>query len=262
MPPVERVALVDGCSILRPEFAANPDKCVDRFLGRIGQLSRRWAYEVAVFWDVGRNSFRYKLYQDYKKGRSENPPEYNDAMVAVKRQLGQYAAESYENPDYEADDLIATATRQAVERLYQVTICSRDSDLYQLLQSGKVNILRKWPATGHGNAKIEWITASDVGKEKGISPSQWRDFRMLMGDTTDNIPGAKGIGEKTALHLINAHGDIPGIYQAFQTGELEAEPKRVQDALAEFVDQADLMRQLVSLKDDAPFELKLNPLPF
>src|SRR6185436_2095178 len=155
---------------------------------------------------------------------------------------------------YEADDVVATLAARAVGKGLQAVIVSGDKDFYQLIGPG-IALLN--PGRG-GQAAVEeqWVDQSNASERLGVPPTQVVDFLALVGDTSDNIPGVKGVGDKTALQLLQTYGDLDTIL----TKAPEIPGKRPREALLANADNARLSRQLVTLKRDVPVELDLEQL--
>lgn len=174
---------------------------------------------VAVCLDQGK-SFRKGLFADYKANRPEKDATALDTLERVKERLRADGYLLWGVDGYEADDVIAAACDRALERAHAVTICSADKDLLQLTKNVDVSVLRTWN-------KWPLFTAKET-REKflGIEPFQVQDFLALVGDTSDNVKGAPGVGEKTAAELIKQFGDVPGIYEALRVDPAKVAPNK------------------------------------
>ena len=167
------------------------------------------AQAIAVFDGEG-PTWRHELYPAYKAGRSAKPQGLHEALAKARDLCDREDLLGPEVEGFEADDVIATLTQQAVGRGESVVICSRDKDLRQCLQAGKVSLLsratrveRKW--------RFEYLTAATLIRETGLSPAQWPDFRALSGDPSDAWPGAPGIGEGIATRLVIGAGSLANV---------------------------------------------------
>jgi DNA polymerase I len=201
----------------------------------------------ACIFDASSYTFRNEMYDKYKANRSETPEELVPQFPLVRRAAIAFAAHALELEGYEADDLIATYARQAEARGARVTIVSSDKDLMQLV-SEKVVML--------DTMKNKTMGVEDVFEKFGVGPERVVDVQSLAGDSVDNVPGAPGIGMKTAALLINEYGDVETLLE--RAGEIK-QPKR-RESLIDNAAQVRLSKQLVTLKDDVPVTLELDDL--
>lgn len=201
----------------------------------------------ACIFDASSHTFRNDMYDLYKANRSEPPEELRPQFPLVRRASVAFAAHALELEGYEADDLIATYARQAEAKGARVTIVSSDKDLMQLV-SDRVVML--------DTMKNKTLGIAEVFEKFGVGPERVVDVQSLAGDSVDNVPGAPGIGIKTAAQLINEYGDVETLLE--RAGEIK-QPKR-RESLIENADQVRLSKQLVMLKDDVPVTLELDEL--
>jgi len=201
----------------------------------------------ACIFDASSHTFRNDMYDLYKANRSEPPEELRPQFPLVRRAAIAFAAHALELEGYEADDLIATYARQAEARGARVTIVSSDKDLMQLV-SDRVVML--------DTMKNKTMGIEEVFEKFGVAPDRVVDVQSLAGDSVDNVPGAPGIGIKTAAQLINEFGDVETLLE--RAGEIK-QPKR-RESLIDNADQIRLSKQLVMLKDDVPVTLELEGL--
>lgn len=201
----------------------------------------------ACVFDKGSYTFRNDLYPDYKANRDEPPEDLRPQFPLVREASIAFAAHALEMEGYEADDLIATYAREAETKGARVTIVSSDKDLMQLV-SDRVVML--------DTMKNVTLGLEAVMEKFGVAPDRVVDIQSLAGDSVDNIPGAPGIGVKTAALLINEYGDVETLLA--RAAEIK-QPKR-RETLIEFADQVRLSKQLVTLKDDVPLEVPLEDL--
>ncbi len=162
-------------------------------------LSETDADHMAVVFDYSGRSFRNQLYDQYKAQRPEAPPDLAVQFPLVRRATEAFGICQIELENFEADDLIATYARHAVEAGAEVTIVSSDKDLMQLVND-RVTMLDP--------IKNRPIGADEVREKFGVGPDKVIDVQALCGDSVDNVPGVPGIGVKTAAELINAYGDL------------------------------------------------------
>lgn len=202
---------------------------------------------VAVIFDKGSHTFRNDLYPDYKANREEMPEALRPQIPLTREATRAFNIACEEIEGFEADDIIATLSRQAREAGGRVTIVSSDKDLMQLVGGG-VEMLDAM--------KTRRIDAEGVEEKFGVGPERVVDVQALAGDSTDNVPGAPGIGVKTAALLINEFGDLDTL---LERAEEIKQPKR-RRTLIEKADQIRLSRKLVALKADTPLDFTLDDL--
>ncbi|WP_340692931.1 DNA polymerase I [Hyphomonas sp.] len=201
----------------------------------------------ACIFDASSHTFRNEMYDKYKANRSETPEELVPQFPLVRRAAIAFAAHALELEGCEADDLIATYARQAEAKGARVTIVSSDKDLMQLV-SDRVVML--------DTMKNKTMGVEAVFEKFGVGPERVVDVQSLAGDSVDNVPGAPGIGMKTAALLINEYGDVETLLE--RAGEIK-QPKR-RESLIDNAAQVRLSKQLVTLKDDVPVTLDLEGL--
>lgn len=163
--------------------------------------------ELAVVFDSGAKNFRHDRYPDYKKGRSEKDKQMVADVALLQQVFTLMGIAVVAPPGFEADDAIGTLARQAEADGKNVLVYSGDRDLYQLV-SDRCTVL--YP-DNYGNRATP-IKAADVREKFGVPPSAVPDFKALVGDKSDNIPGVKGIGDKLALPLLHKWHSVEGIY--------------------------------------------------
>jgi DNA polymerase-1 len=212
---------------------------------------------VAWVNDAG-TSFREERYPDYKSTRGklddELQADFDRAVERIRDMLEAFRIPLITVPGYEADDVIGTLAARCAERGLQAVIVSGDKDFYQLIGPG-VALLN--PGRG-GTAAVEetWVDESNAAERLGVPPRQVVDFLSLVGDTSDNIPGVKGIGEKGAQKLLAEFGDL----ETLLGRAAEVTAKRSREALLAQAGNARLSRELVTIKRDVPIELDVGDL--
>jgi DNA polymerase-1 len=251
----KHVYLVDGSGYIFRAFHALPPLTradgtpVNAVLGFTTMLMKLLAEtdadHIAVIFDAARDNFRNKIYTDYKAHRPEPPDELKPQFGLIREATRAFNMPAIEMRGFEADDLIATYARQAVEGGAEVTIVSSDKDLMQLVRPG----VRMWDPI-----KNKPIGAADVEEKFGVPPAKVVEVQALAGDSTDNVPGVPGIGVKTAAELIKTYGDVDTLLK--RAGEIK-QPKR-REALQQNAELARISRELVKLKDDVAVEAPLN----
>jgi DNA polymerase-1 len=206
------------------------------------------ADHIAAIFDASGHSFRNDLYDQYKANRRETPDDLVPQCEHVRQAADAFGICRIELDNFEADDLIATYARHAVEAGATVTVLSSDKDLMQLVRDGQV--LMRDPMTDRP------IGEAEVREKFGVGPDKVVEVQALCGDSTDNVPGVPGIGVKTAAELINAYGDLETLLA--RTNEIK-QPKRRQ-SLIDNEAKARLSKVLVKLDDDVPLPCPLSAL--
>ena len=202
---------------------------------------------VAVIFDAKGKTFRSDIYPDYKANRPPAPEDLVPQFPLTRDATRAFNLSCIEQAGLEADDIIATLATQARDRGGRVTIISSDKDLMQLVGNG-VDMLDAM--------KNKRIDSDGVFEKFGVKPDRVIDVQSLAGDSVDNVPGAPGIGVKTAALLINEYGDLESLLE--RASEIK-QPKR-KDTLINFADQIRISRDLVTLKVDADIEISLEEL--
>jgi DNA polymerase I len=207
---------------------------------------------IGIVFDTSKPTFRDKLFESYKAQRPPMPDEMSVQLPYVRRLCEAMRMPILELDGFEADDVIGTMAKLGVQKKLDVLVISNDKDMMQLVNSG-VRILR----TGTGGAKADVIVdEKKVVEILGVSPEQVIDLMALLGDTVDNIPGAKGIGEKGATELIQKYGSVEN---ALSHAE-EVTNKRYREALQQQKEQVMMSKQLAAIHLEVPLELELDKL--
>jgi len=212
-------------------------------------LLKVWATEqpthLAVAFDVGR-TFRDDLFADYKATREKMPDDLRKQLKRIQQVVGALGAPIFTAEGFEADDVLGTLARRGSGEGMDVMIVTGDRDALQLV-SPNVRVL-----TSRQRFDDTIIYDEAAVKERyGVTPSQIIDYKALVGDTSDNVPGVAGIGEKTAQSLLQEYGSLEGIYRNLEN----ITAKRARTALTEQRDRAELSRTLVTIKTDVPLEI-------
>ena len=199
----------------------------------------------AVIFDSARKNFRNEIYEDYKANRTDTPEDLAPQFEYIRKSVEAFNVVSAEMFNYEADDLIATYTKQILEKGDKVTIVSADKDLMQLVRPG-VRLYDPMKSKVLGNREV---------KEKfGVDPNKVVDVQALAGDSSDNVPGVPGIGIKTAAELINKYKSLEKLLE--KAHEIPQNKRR--ETILENKNKALLSRKLVELKFDVPVKQKLE----
>lgn len=258
MPDKEKIVLIDGHSILNRAFYGLPmltnseglhTNAVYGFLNILFKvLESEKADYAAVAFDRKEPTFRHKMFDAYKGTRKPMPQELHEQVPLMKEMLEAMRIPVMELPGYEADDILGTVSSQMAQKGLEVCIVSGDRDLLQLAREDVRILIPKTKATG---TQIEEYYDRDVLERYQVTPVQFIDVKALMGDTSDNIPGVPGIGEKTATKLIVQYGSIEEAYAHVD----EITPARAREALREHYDLARMSKVLATIDLQAPFEL-------
>ncbi len=252
----DEIFLVDGSGyIFRAYFALPPltynGKPVGAVLGFSSMLMKMLkdlkAPYIAVIFDAAKKNFRYDIYEDYKANREEAPEDLIPQFPLFRKASEAFGIPALEVEGFEADDLIATYARIAVEQGRKVTIVGTDKDLMQLVNDD-VRL--------YDPIKNKYLGADDVFEKFGVRPDKVVDVQALSGDSVDNVPGVPGIGIKTAAQLITEYGSLETLLE--KAGDIK-QPKR-REALIENAEKARLSKRLVQLDNNAPVPLKLEDL--
>jgi len=207
---------------------------------------------LGIVFDTSKPTFRDKLFEAYKAQRPPMPDEMKVQLPYVRRLCEAMHLPILELDGYEADDVIGTMAKKGAEKKLEVLVISNDKDMMQLVSPG-VRILR----TGSGGAKADVIVdAQKVEEILGVPPGKVIDLMALLGDTVDNIPGAKGIGEKGATELIQKYGSV----ESALDHAAEVANKRYREALQQQRDQVVMSKQLAAIETQVPLELDLGNL--
>ncbi|HXV83812.1 MAG TPA: DNA polymerase I [Candidatus Binatia bacterium] len=260
-----KVILIDGHSLAFRAFFALPDSLVtssgqltNAVYGFTAMLIKLLADErpdaVVVCFDKGAPQFRLDRYAEYKAGRAETPDAFRQQLPLIREVLGSLRIPMLELEGYEADDLLATLTKCYRQAGNEVVIVTGDRDILQLVSDGISVIM-----TRRGISDVIRYDPAQVVERYGVKPEQWLDFVALKGESSDNLPGVPGVGDKTAAQLINKYGDIEQVI--VHADELAP---RLRDAIKERADQVRINKELGRLLDDVPLgidpgELRLEP---
>lgn len=230
----KKLLLIDGHSLAYRGFHALPKEMMtargeltNAVFGFASMLLTVWRQEqpeyMAVAFDVGR-TFRHETYSLYKANRRESPEEMASQMARIRELVDAFRLPVFAVEGYEADDVLGTLARQAEGMGFDTLIVTGDRDAFQLVDD---HIRVSTPGRVFSDTVIYDIAA--IEGRYGLSPGQLIDFKGLVGDQSDNIPGVRGIGEKTATELLQKYGTLEGIYDHLD----EIKNKRAQKALLE-----------------------------
>ncbi|WP_018155762.1 DNA polymerase I [Demetria terragena] len=260
---MKRLLLLDGHSLAYRAFFALP---VENFSTTTGQhtnavygftsmlinvLRDEEPTHVGVAFDVSRQTFRAEEYADYKANRSASPDEFKGQVSLVHEILDALKIPAIELPGYEADDIIATLSTQAVDQDFdEVLICSGDRDAIQLIND-RVTLL--YPRKGVSD--LARMTPAAVEEKYGVRPDRYSDLAALVGEQSDNLPGVPGVGPKTAAKWIGLYGGLSGIVD--HIGEIKG---KAGESLREHLDAVLRNRRLNQLLRDLQFDTSVTDL--
>lgn len=253
----EKILLVDGHSIINRAFYGVTNltnsqglhtNAVFGFLNTLFKvLEEEKPDYITVAFDVKAPTFRHEMYAEYKGTRKPMPEELHEQVPVLKKLLHAMGILTMEKAGLEADDLLGTVAKRSEKRGLEVTVLSGDRDLLQLATE---HIRIRMPKTKGGVTEIENYNTQDVINRYQITPLQVIELKALMGDSSDNIPGVPGIGEKTATSLVVKYGTIENAYAHVE----EITPNRAKEALRNHYDMAKLSKTLATINIDCGCE--------
>ena len=211
---------------------------------------------IAVAFDLKAPTARHKMYEGYKANRKGMPEELAEQMPIVKEILEDVNITIIEKETYEADDILGTLSKKAERKGIDVVIVSGDRDTFQLA-SNRVTI--RIPHTKVGKTEVDYFDEKAIIEKYGIKPKQLIEVKGLMGDTSDNIPGVSGIGEKTALELVKKYKSIDNLYKTIEEGKDNLKPK-TKEKLVNDKEMAYLSKALGTINREVPLENKIEDL--
>ena len=257
----KKIVLIDGHSILNRAFFGIPDltnseglhtNAVYGFLNILFKiLDEEQPDYLTVAFDRSEPTFRHKMYDAYKGTRKPMAEELRQQVPVMKEVLQAMGVAIVEKPGYEADDLLGTIAKRAEISGMEVRIISGDRDLLQLATE---HTMVRIPKTKRTGTEIEDYNAKEVLEKYQVTPQQFIDVKALMGDSSDNIPGVPGIGEKTATNLIVSYGSIENAHAHVE----EIKPNRAKTALAEHYDMAQMSKELATIDVNADIDYELE----
>lgn len=257
----EKILLIDGHSILNRAFYGLPDltnsegKHTGAVYGFLNILFRTIEEEkpqyLTVAFDLKAPTFRHKIYEAYKGTRKPMPEELREQVPLIKEMLSAMGVNIVTREGYEADDILGTLARRSEEKGMEVTILSGDRDLLQLATE---KVLIRLPKTVRGKTTIEDYHTQQVIEKYQVTPPQIIELKALMGDSSDNIPGIPGVGEKTATKIIAEYGTIENAHEHLE----ELKPNRARESMREHYDMAQLSKTLATINTDSPIEFSYD----
>ena len=212
---------------------------------------------MAVAFDLKAPTARHKMYEGYKANRHKMPDELAMQMPIIKDILRDMNITIIEKEGYEADDILGTLSKIGEKENLEVTILSGDRDTFQLTSD---NIKVRIPRTKMGKTEVEDFDRNKIKEVYGLEPAQLIEVKGLQGDASDNIPGVPGIGEKTALSMIQTYGNIEEIYKQLDEGKAETIKGKTREKMLENKDLAFLSKTLGTINLEVPLQEKIEDL--
>ena len=253
----KKILLIDGHSILNRAFYGLPELTnaeglhTNAIYGFLNILFRIVEEEkpdyLTVAFDLHAPTFRHEMYADYKGTRKGMPQELREQVPVMKDVLTAMGITIVSKEGYEADDLLGTLAKKSEAKGMDVTVLSGDRDLLQLASE---HICIRIPKTRFGKTTIEDYFEKDVKEKYQLTPAQIIELKALMGDSSDNIPGLPGVGEKTATKILLEYGTVENAWEHVE----ELKPNKAKNAFLEHYDMAILSKKLATINIDSPIE--------
>ena len=258
-----KVILIDGSSFMyRAYFALasvgnfmknSKGLCTNAiytFINMMTSILKTNPKKILVAFDAGKKTFRHDLCETYKDGRRPMDDEMRMQIPYIKKYLDLVGVPRYEIPLYEADDIIGTLAKEAEEKGYKVSIYSSDKDLLQLI-TDNVTVYK----SKKGINDLEEYNKVHFIETYGFDPIKMIDLKALMGDPSDNLPGIKGVGEKTATKLIVEYGSVEGIIENRDTIK-----GKMGDLIREHYEDALMTKKMVTINNESPIEITVDDI--
>lgn len=263
---MKNILLIDGNSITYRAYYANANSPQGILTNSKGQpvnaililnrvirktIQNYKPSHILIAFDAGSKTFRHKEMAEYKSGRSKTPEELLFQIPLVKEMINLMGIKHFELDLIEADDIIATIAKKYSNE-YKINILSSDKDLLQLV-SKNINVIQPQ----NGNKKDKIVNLENFEKINGHKPSQVTDFKGLVGDSSDSLPGVKGLGPKTANKLLEKFHNIENIYKNIENINGSLKEKLIEDQ-----EMANKCKKLATLKFDVDIPYEINDLEF
>ncbi len=249
--------IVDGNSLMHRAFHALPlmdadgvyTNAIYGFLNMLLKVIREENVQyLAVCFDEHGPTFRHEIYAEYKAGRNATPPELIQQLGTIRTLLDEMGIRRFSLQGWEADDLLGTLSLRGAEKGAAPLLLTGDRDALQLVGSGTELMF-----TRKGISETIRFTPEKVYEEYGFTPGQVTDWKGLAGDSSDHIPGIPGVGDKTAVKLLQQYGDLEGVLS--HAGEVKG---KLGEKLAQWADQARFCKELATIHRDAPVDFSLE----
>lgn len=255
--------LIDGNSITYRAFFALPplSNAAGQFTNAVfgftqmllKMLQDEKPTHIAVAFDAGKQTFRHGIYESYKGTRLKTPSELSEQFPLVRQVLDAFGITTIELPNYEADDLIGTLSRIADAEGIPTLVVSGDKDLLQLVSDNVHAVLTK-----RGITEVDYYDTAAVYERYTVTPAQIIDLKSLMGDSSDNIPGVPGVGEKTAIKLLQTYPKLEEVLEHID----EVSGAKLKERLRENAELARISKQLATINREAPIDLQIDDLKY
>ncbi|CCF12445.1 DNA polymerase I [Brevibacillus laterosporus GI-9] len=208
---------------------------------------------ILVAFDAGKVVFRHSEYTEYKGGRAKTPSELSEQFPLIRELLDAFSIKRFELEGYEADDIIGTLTLRAEAEQIKTTVITGDKDMLQLVSPYVSTAI-----TRKGISEIELYSTEEIFEKYGLKPEQIIDLKGLMGDSSDNIPGVPGVGEKTALKLLHQFSTVEEVLANIE----QVSGKKLQENLRNNVEQAKMSKSLATIMRDIPVDISIADSQF
>ena len=258
-----KVILIDGSSFMyRAYFALasvgnfmknSKGLCTNAiytFINMMTSILKTNPKKILVAFDAGKKTFRHEMCETYKDGRRPMDDEMRVQIPYIKKYLDLVGIPRYEIPLYEADDIIGTLAKEAEEKGYKVSVYSSDKDLLQLI-TDNITVYK----SKKGINDLEEYNKAHFLETYGFDPIKMIDLKALMGDPSDNLPGIKGVGEKTATKLIIEYGSVEGIIKNKETIK-----GKMGDLIREHYEDALMTKKMVTINNTSPIEITIDDI--
>lgn len=265
-PARPKLFIIDGYSLLfRAHLAygsadtlrtrdGRPTGAVHGLTGMLLSILRERPQAVYVAWDAPGPTFRDEVFDEYKAHRPETDPDLRAQFGLARRMVEAFGVPSAEAPGFEADDLVGALAQLGADSGYDVVVYTGDSDQLQLVRDGVIVRM-----TGRGVSETKDYDAQAVVEKYGVRPEQFADFKALVGDPSDNIPGVPGVGKVTAARLLQQWGSLENLLEHVpDLPDKTVTDKKVRAALTDFADRARLALTLTTIRCDAPVDRPLR----
>lgn len=258
---MKRIILVDGNSLMYRAYYATAftgnlmqnskglyTNAIYSFIKMFEHLACQEYDNILVAFDAGKQTFRHEILDSYKGGRSPMPEEMRVQIPHIKEYLHLMNIKEYQLPLYEADDIIGSMARLAINEGYHVDIYSSDKDLLQLVNPNTTVHLTK-----KGMTDLEDFTPEHVIEKYGLTYEQMVDLKALMGDPSDNLKGLPGVGEKTAIKLLQEYGSLNNLIE-----NKDSVKGKLGEKVREFYNDAVTCQKMCTINRESPIEITLN----
>ncbi|MFB7817093.1 DNA polymerase I [Paenibacillus chitinolyticus] len=259
---MEKLIVIDGNSIASRAFYALPllsnsaglhTNAVYGFTTMLLKLiEEEKPTHFLVAFDAGKVTFRHKDYTEYKGGRAKTPPELSEQFPLIKELMSAFGIRQFELEGYEADDIIGTLTKSAEQEGKDVLVVTGDKDMLQLV-SDRVTVA----VTRKGISEVDRYDPAEIQAKYGLVPAQIIDLKGLMGDSSDNIPGIPGVGEKTALKLLHEYGSVESVLE--HADEMKGKMK---EKVRDHADSARMSKEIATIYREVPMDTDWSGLAF